>query len=48
MNTPSNVQPLFEQVRLVIDQAQQQLRYTVNDLMVQSYWHIGRLIVEDE
>jgi predicted nuclease of restriction endonuclease-like (RecB) superfamily len=48
MNTPINVQPLFEQVRLVIDQAQQQLRHTVNDLMVQSYWHIGRLIVEDE
>ncbi len=48
MNKPINVQPLFEQVRLVIDQAQQQLRYTVNDLMVQSYWHIGRLIVEDE
>ena len=48
MNTPVNIQPLFEQVRLVIDQAQQQLRHTVNDLMVQSYWHIGRLIVEDE
>ena len=48
MNTPINVQPLFEQVRLVIDQAQQQLRHTVNDLMVQSYWHIGRLIFEDE
>ncbi|MEI6267492.1 MAG: PDDEXK nuclease domain-containing protein [Methylococcaceae bacterium] len=48
MNTPVNIQPLFEQVRLVIDQAQQQLRYTVNDLMVHSYWHIGRLIVEDE
>jgi len=48
MNTPINVQPLFEQVRLVINQAQQQLRHTVNDLMVQSYWHIGRLIVEDE
>jgi predicted nuclease of restriction endonuclease-like (RecB) superfamily len=48
MNTPINVQPLFEQVRLVIDQAQQQFRHTVNDLMVQSYWHIGRLIIEDE
>ena len=48
MNTPINVQPLFEQVRLVIDQAQQKLRHTVNDLMVQSYWHIGRLIIEDE
>jgi hypothetical protein len=47
MNTPVNIQPLFEQVHQDIDHAQQ-LRHTVNDLMVQSYWHIGRLIVEDE
>lgn len=48
MNTPVNIQPLFDQVRQVIDHAHQQLRHTVNDLMVQSYWHIGRLIIEDE
>ena len=48
MSAPVNIQPLFEQVRQVIDHAQQQLRHTVNDLMVQSYWHIGRLIVDDE
>lgn len=43
-----NIQPLFELVREVLDSAQQQVRHTVNDVMVQSYWHIGRLIVEDE
>ena len=43
-----NIQPLFEQVRLVLDSAQQQVRHSINDVMVQSYWHIGRLIVEDE
>ncbi|MEI8570798.1 DUF1016 family protein [Methylomonas sp. LW13] len=48
MNTPVNIQPLFDQVRQVIDHAHQQLRHTVNDLMVQSYWHIGRLIIDDE
>src|ERR1035437_3019269 len=48
MSAPVNIGPLFEQVRQVLDHAQQQLRHTVNDLMVQSYWHIGRLIVEDE
>src|ERR1035437_5465963 len=48
MSAPVNIGPLFEQVRQVLDHAQQQLRHTVHDLMVQSYWHIGRLIVEDE
>lgn len=48
MSTPVNIEPLFDQVREVIDHAQQQLRHTVNDLMVQSYWHIGRLIIESE
>ncbi len=48
MSAPANIQPLFEQVRQVIDSAQQQVRHAVNDVMVQSYWHIGRLIVEDE
>lgn len=48
MTVPMNIQPLFEQVRQVLDSAQQQVRHTVNDVMVQSYWHIGRLIVEDE
>lgn len=48
MSTPVNIQPLFEQVRQVLDSAQQQVRHTINDVMVQTYWHIGRLIVEDE
>jgi len=48
MTAPVNIQPLYEQVRLVLDSAQQQVRHTINDVMVQSYWHIGRLIVEDE
>lgn len=48
MTVPMSIQPLFEQVRHVLDSAQQQVRHSVNDVMVQSYWHIGRLIVEDE
>jgi predicted nuclease of restriction endonuclease-like (RecB) superfamily len=48
MTVPVNIQPLYEQVRLVLDGAQQQVRHTINDVMVQSYWHVGRLIVEDE
>jgi hypothetical protein len=41
-------QPLFEQVRQVLNSAQQQARQSINDVMVQSYWQIGHLIVEDE
>ena len=48
MSTLVNIEPLYQQVRQVLDGAQQQVRHVVNDVMVQSYWHIGRLIVEDE
>ncbi|MDP1977515.1 YhcG family protein [Undibacterium sp.] len=48
MTVPVNIQPLYEQVRLVLDGGRQQVRHTINDVMVQSYWHVGRLIVEDE
>jgi hypothetical protein len=46
MSTLVNIEPLYQQVRQVLDGAQQQVRHVVNDVMVQSYWHIGRLIVE--
>ncbi|MGX2974199.1 PDDEXK nuclease domain-containing protein [Ursidibacter arcticus] len=32
----------------IIQQARSQVRQTVNSAMVQSYWQIGRLLVEDE
>lgn len=32
----------------IIQQARSQVRQTVNSAMVQSYWEIGRLLVEDE
>ncbi|MFC7418827.1 YhcG family protein [Iodobacter arcticus] len=48
MTLPIHGQPLFEQVRQVLNSAQQQVRHSINDVMVQSYWQIGRLIVEDE
>lgn len=41
-------QDLLQRVALIIEQARQQIRQTVNSAMVQSYWEIGRLIVEDE
>ena len=39
---------LVEAIAAQIEQARGQVRQAVNAAMVQSYWHIGRLIVEDE
>ena len=39
---------LYQAIAEVIAQARQQVRQGVNQHMVQAYWHIGRLIVEQE
>jgi predicted nuclease of restriction endonuclease-like (RecB) superfamily len=39
---------LHGQIRELLATARQQVRRTVNDTMVRTYWHIGRLIVEEE
>ncbi len=39
---------LYTAIHKVIKQARQQVRQAVNQQMVQAYWHIGRLIVEQE
>ena len=39
---------LLVDIRQIIEQARQRVYQTVNSEMVQAYWHIGRLIVEDE
>ncbi|SMB83485.1 Predicted nuclease of restriction endonuclease-like (RecB) superfamily, DUF1016 family [Pasteurella testudinis DSM 23072] len=39
---------LISNIANIITAARQQVRQTVNIAMVQSYWEIGRLIVEDE
>jgi predicted nuclease of restriction endonuclease-like (RecB) superfamily len=47
-NESESSQTLLDNVRTLLDQSRQQLRQTVNTTMVQTYWHIGRLILEDE
>ncbi|WP_386689235.1 YhcG family protein [Lonepinella sp. MS14437] len=47
-NLPQTNNTLFSQIAEIIHQAKNQVRQTVNVAMVQSYWQIGRLIVEDE
>lgn len=39
---------LYTSIASVIQQARQQVKQAVNQQMVQAYWHIGRLIVEQE
>ena len=47
-NTPTRLSSLADAIATQIEQARRQLRQAVNSVMVQSYWEIGRLIVEDE
>ena len=35
-------------IRDILLAARKQVRQTVNETMVQAYWHVGRLIMEDE
>lgn len=46
--TNQNLTPLFQDIAEIIRQAWGQVQQTVNQAMVQSYWQIGRLIVEHE
>lgn len=39
---------LYQDIRDILLSARKQVRQTVNTTMVQAYWQIGRLIVEDE
>jgi predicted nuclease of restriction endonuclease-like (RecB) superfamily len=48
MNNPACPDSLFQQISQLVQQARQQLQRSVNTAMVQTYWHIGRLIIEHE
>jgi predicted nuclease of restriction endonuclease-like (RecB) superfamily len=44
----TTVEPVFSQVREIIQAARASAYRAVNSAMVTAYWHIGRLIVEEE
>lgn len=50
MNKENEKSPehLLADIRQVIELARNQVKQTVNTAMVQAYWHIGQIIVEDE
>lgn len=43
-----SVDSLYSSIAQILQQAQAQVRQSVNSAMVQAYWQVGRLIVEDE
>ena len=47
-DVPTHLPSLWAQVRDVLLQARQTAQRSVNQVMVQSYWHVGQLIVQDE
>lgn len=48
MTLDATTHHLLSDIRQIIEQARQRVHQTVNSEMVQAYWHIGRVIVEDE
>ena len=50
MTTPSlpSSTPLLDNIRTLLTAGRKQVAHAVNSAMVQTYWQIGRLIVEDE
>lgn len=47
-NTLSTYLPLLSNIRKLLNQGRKKTAQAVNSIMVQTYWEIGRLIVEDE
>ncbi|MDG6881841.1 Uncharacterized conserved protein [Phocoenobacter uteri] len=47
-NLPTENNDLTQSIAQIIEQARKQVKQTVNSAMVQCYWDIGRLLVEDE
>lgn len=48
-NTPQTPTPeLLADIRLLLNHARRNVAQAVNSAMVQTYWHIGRLIIEHE
>ncbi|MDP8175756.1 PDDEXK nuclease domain-containing protein [Phocoenobacter skyensis] len=45
---PTENKDLTQSIAQIIEQAREQVKQTVNSAMVQCYWDIGRLLVEDE
>src|SRR6185369_11325043 len=43
-----SAEPLYQEIRTVLESARASAYRAINTAMVQAYWHIGRLIVQHE
>jgi len=43
-----DINRIYADIRMLLDQARQQAWLSVNTVMVQAYWNVGRIIVEEE
>ena len=41
-------QDVYNNIKQLMDQARNKVSREVNNILVQTYWEIGRIIVEDE
>lgn len=48
MAKEQNINIVYHQIRDILTQARSRAYHAVNDAMVQAYWNIGRIIVEEE
>lgn len=48
MAIPEKADELYKSIKLVIENSRQTVYRLANATMVQSYWHIGKLIIEEE
>ncbi|MFH2064920.1 MAG: PDDEXK nuclease domain-containing protein [Pseudomonadota bacterium] len=44
----SNIEALYGNIRSIIEQARNSISRAVNTAMIDAYWHIGRMIIEEE
>ena len=52
MNNENNIDrvhdDVFNSIKILMDKARNEVAREVNNILVQTYWEIGRIIVEDE
>ena len=47
-NISDNINKLYDTINQIIEEARKTVYRTANFTMVQAYWNIGRMIVEEE
>ena len=47
-NNIDQFQQLFNRISSIIEEAKHKIAYSIDNTMVQSYWRIGKEIIEEE